>query len=48
MSQGKMSDFVSFPLFGFALVIKLRNTLIFFFLDKKDDVRFEYVLSNSV
>ena len=25
MSPGKMSDFVSFPLFGFALVIKLRN-----------------------
>ena len=22
---GKMSDFVSFPLFGFTLVIKLRN-----------------------
>ena len=25
MSHGKMSDFVSFPLFGFTLVIKLRN-----------------------
>ena len=25
MSHEKMSDFVSFPLFGFALVIKLRN-----------------------
>ena len=25
MSHGKMSDFVSFLLFGFALVIKLRN-----------------------
>ena len=25
MSHGKMSDFVSFPLFGFALVIKLRK-----------------------
>ena len=25
MSLGKMSDFVSFPLFGFTLVIKLRN-----------------------
>ena len=23
--HGKMSDFVSFPLFGFTLVIKLRN-----------------------
>ena len=48
MSLGKMSDFVSFPLFGFILVIKLRNfnfeshwnTLICF--DKKS-VRFEYV-----
>ena len=42
MSHGKMSDFVSFPLFGFTLVIKLRssnseshwNTVIYF--DKKD------------
>ena len=25
MSHGKMSDFVSCPLFGFTLVIKLRN-----------------------
>ena len=25
MSYGKMSDFVSFPLFGFTLVIKLEN-----------------------
>ena len=25
MSHGKMSDFVSFPLSGFTLVIKLRN-----------------------
>ena len=25
MSYGKMSDFVSFPLFGFTLAIKLRN-----------------------
>ena len=41
ISHGKMSDFVSFPLLGFTLVIKLRkfdfeshwNTLIFF--DKK-------------
>ena len=48
MSHGK--NFVSFPLFGFTLVIKLRNfdfesswnTLILF--DKKIyDVRFEYV-----
>ena len=42
--HGKMPGFVSFPLFGFTLVIKLRNfdfeshlnTLIFF--DKKDMV----------
>ena len=41
MSRGEISDFLSFPLFGFTLVIKLRNfnfeshlnTLIFF--DKK-------------
>ena len=54
MSYGKMSDFVSFPLPESTLVIKLRNfdfesywnILIFF--DKKNDVRFEYVLSNSV
>ena len=25
MSRGKMSDFVLFPLFGFTLVIKLKN-----------------------
>ena len=25
MSLGKMSDFVSFPLFGFTVVIKLRD-----------------------
>ena len=25
MSHGKISDFVSFPLFGFILVIKLTN-----------------------
>ena len=38
MSHGKMSDFVSVPLFGFTLAIKLRNsdfeshwnTIIFF------------------
>ena len=52
--HGKMSDFVSFPLFRVTLVMKLRNlnfkvrenTLIFF--DKENDVRFDYVLSNSV
>ena len=51
----KMSDFVSFPLFGFTSVKKLRNfdfeshrnTLIF--LDKKIyDVRFEYVPCKNV
>ena len=26
MSHGKMSDFVSFPFFGFTIVIKLRNS----------------------
>ena len=50
MSHGRISDFVSFPLFGFILVIKLNNfyfeshwnTLIFF--DRKRfGVRFEYV-----
>ena len=25
MSHGKLSDFISFPLFGFTLVIKMRN-----------------------
>ena len=25
MSHGKMSDFASFPLFGFTLVMKLKN-----------------------
>ena len=49
MSHRNLSGFVSFPLFGFTLVIKLRNfnfeshrnALIF--LDKKRyDVRFEY------
>ena len=57
ISNGKMSDFVSFPLFGFTLVIKLRNfdfedhqnTVIL--SDKNmisDLIRFDYVLSNSV
>ena len=32
MFRGKMSDFVSFPLFGFTLVIKLR---ILIFVDTK-------------
>ena len=54
MSYGEIFDFVSFPLLGFTLVIKLRNfnfkghqsTLIFF--DKKNDVWFDYALSNNV
>ena len=48
-----MSDFVSFPLFGLTLVIKLKkfdfqsllNTVTCF--HQKNNVRFEYVLSNS-
>ena len=50
MSLGKMSDFVSFPLFGFTLVIKLRNfdfeshwNILIFFNKKRYGVRFEYV-----
>ena len=54
MSNGKMYDFLSFPLVGFTLVVKLRNfdfesqgnTLIYFL--SKNDVRFEYVLPNGV
>ena len=54
MSHAKTSDFASFTLFKFTLVMKLRyfdfenrwNTLILF--DKKNDVRFEYVLSKSI
>ena len=54
MLHGKMSDFVSFLLFGFTVVVKLgnfdlkvpENTLIF--LDNKNGVRFYHVLSNSV
>ena len=53
ISHGKRYNFVSFPLFGFTLVIKLRNfdfkshcNVLF---DKKIyDVRFEYLLLNSV
>ena len=54
MSHENVSDFVSRPLLGFTVVIKLTNfdfethwhTSIFF--DKRDDIRFHYVLSNSV
>ena len=45
-----MSDFVSFPLFGFTLVIKLRNfdfkshlNVFIFFGKERYGVRFEYV-----
>ena len=49
-----MSDFVSFPLIGFTLVIKLRNIDLkvtegnFFLIEKKNDDRFKYALLNSV
>ena len=54
MSCEKMSHFVSFPLFGLTLSLKLRhfdfgsncNTLLFF--GKENAVIFEYVLSNNV
>ena len=45
MSHGKMSDFVSFPLLGFSLVIKLRN---FGFKNYLWYVRLRFVLPNSV
>ena len=46
MSREKLSDFVLFPLFGFTLVIKLRNfdfkshlnTLIFFYKKMMSDL----------
>ena len=52
MFLDEMVEFVSFPLFGFTLVIKLTNfdfeshwnNLIFFLYKKKSDVRFEYVV----
>ena len=50
MSLGKISDFVSFPLFGFTLVIKLRNfdfeshwNTFIYFVKKRYAVRFKYV-----
>ena len=54
MSHEKISDFVSFSLFRFTLVINLTdfdleshlNTLIV--LEIKNDVRFDYVLPDSV
>ena len=55
MSHGKIADFVSFPLLGFTLVIKLRkfdfgshwNTLIFF-AKKRYGFRFQCVLRKNV
>ena len=48
--HSKMSDFVSIPLFGFTLVIKLRNfdfeshwNISLFFDKERYGVRFEYV-----
>ena len=54
MSCEEMSHFVSFPLFGLTLFLKLRhfdfgsnwNTLLFF--GKENAVIFEYVLSNNI
>ena len=55
ISYGKISDFISFLMFGSNLVIKVKifdfenlwNTLIF--LDKKRyDVRYEYVQCKNV
>ena len=50
LSNGKMSDFVSLPLLGFTLVIKLRNfdfesnsNALLFFYKKRYGVRFKYV-----
>ena len=46
MSLGKLSDFVSFPLFGFNLVIKLRN--FDFETHSNALILFKYALSNGV
>ena len=53
MSHENVSDFVSFPLFGFTLVIKLRNfdfeshrnTLLF--LNKKEDMLSDFNMSHG-
>ena len=55
MSRGKIPDFLLFLLFGFTLVIKLRNfnfeshlnTLIFFG-KKMYDVKFDYVSRKNI
>ena len=46
LSHGKMSDFVSVPLLGLTLVIKLRN--FSFETHLNIEVTFEYVILNSV
>ena len=50
MANEKMSDFVSFPLFGFTLVVKLRNfdfeshwNILIIFGKERYCARFEYV-----
>ena len=52
ISHGKMSDFVSFPLFRFTLVIKLRNFNFEShrdtFFSKKNNVRFEYPIKQCL
>ena len=55
MSHRKMSDFVSFSLFGITLAIKLRNfdleshrNILIFFNKKRYGVRFEYVSWKNV
>ena len=55
MSHRQMSDFVLFPLFGFTLLIKLRNfdfesqwNILKYFLIKRYGVRFGYVLWKNV
>ena len=45
MHLGQMSDFVSFQLFGFTLVIKLRN---FDFESHSNSLRFEHVPRENV
>ena len=55
LSHGKMSDFVSIPLLGFILVIKLRNfnfkshgNILIIFDKERYGVRFEYVTWRNV
>ena len=55
LSHGKMSDFVSIPLLGLVLVIKLRNfnfkshgNILIIFDKERYGVRFEYVTWRNV